>query len=1844
MTKYRSRIFIICLLLFLLTAAQPALGLVAVDHPAPDSDWAKFQKDNYNTGVTEDRAPVTDPSASSFSWEYKLGGNVDSVPLVAGDMLYVLAGNNHVYAFKRTTGELVWEKSTSGGAGGFVIGTAAVGNDIIFVPTSNGKIFAFDAKTGDSKWNITVSSKQIDTPVTYSDGKIYFGEAIGGHKYYCYDENGNEVWNRTATSSISKQGSYYWTGAAVIGNSLVYGDDDGNLVSVNKNTGADIAEINISEEFGITGGGIRSSILYVEELERIYFTSTGGYCLSIGFNPSDGTFNTNDKYSEKIAYSTSTPAYYNGRVYVGTGSIMGGAGNRIYCLDANLTSVIWDYSVGTIQSSPAISTYYDDGDGEVYIYFTVNDNKKGGVYCLKDFTGCTSPELSWSFVNSSKTSYSLQGVAISDGWIYFGADKKYVFGLTTPSPTLPTAAFSVSAEKGAVPFTVKFTDNSENATSWAWDFDNDGNIDSNEQNPLHTYYTEGDYTVKLTASNENGSDIKEIPGMIKVGPELPAAPGDAWYQFHKDALHNGYTESDAPDSANVAWIAKPRDEAYSLAPSSSVAIAEEKVFGICNGPIDDLGNPLTPYGQLVAFDESTGEEVWNVTVSAPEWGSWSSPAYDSGKVFASTGKETCCVNASTGDIVWTFHNPSDLASCNGGPAIGDGKVFFSDWDGGNYYCVDENTGALLWTFKVDGTYAQATPSYKDGKVYFSSWSTVNAVYCVSATTGELIWKNDNFEGNPCGSVTVTDEGLYVTVYSFGSSDGIYKLDLTDGHILWGRSDISPTDSTPTVTGGRVYLSTGCYGYSDPKTYCLDASDGHTVWETDAADKMGDWICSVAVADGKVFTGGAGEGLFTGCGELYVLDATTGAKVWNYTGCGCSPALADSMVFSIGGGKLYAFKEPEVIPPEAKFSSNVSSGEAPLTVSFTDESTGEGITWAWDFENDGTVDSIEQNPVYTYTTPGTYTVNLTVTNAGGSDSEVKVGYIVVSEPLPAPPVAAFSAEPTSGYSPLTVNFTDKSTGTISSYTWDFDNDGVVDSTDQNPVHTYTTPGTYTVNLTVTNAGGSDSEVKSEYIVVSEPLPELPVAAFTATPTSGNAPLTVNFTDQSTGVVSSYSWDFDNDGTAESNEKNPSYTYVTAGTYTVKLTVTNAGGSDDEVKTGYITVSEPLPEPPTADFSAAPTSGDVPLTVQFTDKSTGIVSSYSWDFNNDGEVDSTEQHPSCTYDASGNYTVKLTVTGPGGSDSEIKVEYIVVSDSLPAPPLANFTATPTSGDAPLTVDFTDLSTGDAINSWAWDFDSDGNVDSTDQSPSYTYTVPGVYTVSLNVSNAGGSDDEVKVGFIEVTRSLAKSYSTAMNNTNPGAPDPAIPGFVGPAGDGKVTAGNVVNPIFKEWASTVVDYSPANQSNSFTDATKALGPVTGTNTDIVSLGDLTSTQINAGEKPGSITLGFNVPIANGDGPDLALFENSFMSGSQVFAELGYVEVSTDNIIYVRFPAVSLTPGLVGSYGTIDPTNVTNLVGKHVNAYGNSWGTPFDLSQLENTTEVLNGSVDLNNINYVRVVDIPGNGTFLDSLGNPIYDAWVTRGSGGVDLEAVGVINTADLPLPVAGFSVNVTSGDSPLSVQFTDESTGSPTSWAWDFDNDGTIDSTDQNPLFTYENAGTYTVNLTVANAGGSDFEVKRDYITVSEPPTPKPVASFTADVTSGTAPLTVNFTDQSTGSPTSWLWDFGDAESAIEQNAMHTYASAGTYTVTLTVSNAGGSDSEIKTDYITVSAPEIPDTEKPVFDSVVLFPANTTAGSTISISANITDNVAVTEVLAGQVQLTNIDGIWKGNITAPSSLGD
>lgn len=395
----------------------------------------------------------------------------------------------------------------------------------------------------------------------------------------------------------------------------------------------------------------------------------------------------------------------------------------------------------------------------------------------------------------------------------------------------------------------------------------------------------------------------------------------------------------------------------------------------------------------------------------------------------------------------------------------------------------------------------------------------------------------------------------------------------------------------------------------------------------------------------------------------------------------------------------------------------------------------------------------------------------------------------------PPTADFTGSPTSGFAPLTVNFTDQSIN-ATSWSWDFGDSTT--ATDENPTHQYTAIGTYTVTLTATNAYGSDTEIKTNYITVSTL--QAPGAGFSASSTSIYAGQSVTFTDESTNYPDSWSWTFAGGTPGTSSDQNPTVTYNTAGTYTVTLVAGNAAGSDTETKTNYITVTDaPLVYCDSqgnnysyewiagvevgsmnntsgaagyTDFTSitcALTEGgtfNVTLTPDF---ASTIYTEYwkIWiDYNIDGDFDDAGEEVFSdvgTSAVSGSFTVPTGVTGTtrmrvsmkwdavqtsceAFSYGEVEDYTVTITGGGVQPPVADFSANSTNINEGDSVNFTDLSTN-SPTSWSWTFAGGTPGTSTDQNPTVTYSTAGTYAVTLTASNSGGSDVETKTGYITV-----------------------------------------------------------------------------------------------------------------------------------------------------------------------------------------------------------------------------------------------------------------------------------------------------------------------------------------------------------------------------------------------------------------------------------------------------------------------------------------------------------------
>ncbi|HEX6901897.1 MAG TPA: PKD domain-containing protein [Thermoanaerobaculia bacterium] len=391
-------------------------------------------------------------------------------------------------------------------------------------------------------------------------------------------------------------------------------------------------------------------------------------------------------------------------------------------------------------------------------------------------------------------------------------------------------------------------------------------------------------------------------------------------------------------------------------------------------------------------------------------------------------------------------------------------------------------------------------------------------------------------------------------------------------------------------------------------------------------------------------------------------------------------------------------------PVADFAFEVSA----LSVLFEDLSTGEPTEWQWEFGDGDT--SNRQNPLHEYPEAGTYTVTLRITAAGGSASKRKFVTVEAGEPL----IADFGFT----VNGLNVLFAESSAGDPVSFSWDF-GDGKT-SNARNPSHNYTSAGTYTVSLTVENEFGV-SDSTSQFVTVSQG--EAPKADFELQTNN----LKVFFNDTSTGNPTGWSWDFGDcppppppsTHTCTSTARNPSHEYLQAGTYTVTLTASNAGGSN--AKTKLVTVS--LGAAPKASFEFQ-TAG---LKAVFNDTSTGNPTSWSWDFGEctgSPQCFSSAQNPTYTYQNPGTYTVTLTATNAAGSSSVSKLVQVTSASK----PSANFCYQRNKK----AVIFFDAST-QSPTSWSWNF-GDGGVSAL-QNPSHTYGADGTYGVTLTATNSAG-----------------------------------------------------------------------------------------------------------------------------------------------------------------------------------------------------------------------------------------------------------------------------------------------------------------------------------------------------------------------------------------------------------------------------------------------------------------------------------------------------------------------------
>jgi PKD repeat protein len=1409
----------------------------------------------------------------------------------------------------------------------------------------------------------------------------------------------------------------------------------------------------------------------------------------------------------------------------------------------------------------------------------------------------------------------------------------------------PVAGFTGTPTAGTAPLAVTFTDTTTNTpTVWTWNF-GDGTT-SSLQNPVHTYLAPGTYTVSLTASNAGGANTFTRSNYIVVSSSGIPAPvasfsgtptaGTAplavtftdtttntptvWTWTFGDgttsSLQNPVHTYLAPGTYTVSLTASNAGGASTSTLSNYIVVSAAAVTpplaGFSGTPTSGVA-PLT-----VTFTDTTANapSVWAWTFGDGTTSSLQSPVH----TYTSPGSYTVSLTASNAGgantstlanyiVVSSSGIPAPVASFTTLPTSGTAPlaVTFTDTS-------TNSPTAWQWTFGDGTTSTLQNPihTYLSPGTYTVSLTASNAGGSSTATQSNYIAVSGAmtpapvaaFTGSPTSGVaplgvTFTDSSTNTpTVWTWNFGDGT-------GSAL--QSPIHTYLNPGTYTVSLTVSNAGGSNTSTRVNYIVVSGSATTppVAAFSGTPTSGTAPLTVTFTDSSANTPTVWQWTF---GDGDTTNATVQNPVHTYLAPG---TYTVTLTASNAGGSNsvtqtnYIVVSPAAItPPVAAFSGTPTSGVAPLTVEFTDSSTNTPTVWQWTFGDGDTTNATVQNPVHTYLAPGTYTVTLTASNAGGSNSVTQTNYIVVSPAAITPPVAAFSGTPTSGTAPLTVTFTDSSTNSPTVWQWVFGDGSTVNATDQNPVHTYLAPGTYTVSLTASNAGGSNTFTRTGYITVSSSGIPAPVAAFSGTPTSGTAPLTVTFTDSSTNTPTAWQWTFGDGDTTNATDQNPVHTYLAPGTYTVALVASNAGGSNMATMVNYITVSPSASMAPVVSFSGSPTSGVAPLTVAFADSSTNAPTIWHWTFGDGDTTNATDQNPVHTYLAPGTYTVTLTASNAGGANSSTRANYIVVSAAPITPPVAGFSGTPTSGTAPLTVTFADSSTN-TPTVWQWTFGDGDTTNATDQNPVHTYLAPGTYTVTLTASNAGGSNSFTRTNYIVVSPAAITPPVAGFSGTPTSGVAPLTVEFTDSSansptvwqwvfGDGSTVNATDQNPVHTYLApgtyTVSLTASNAGGSNTFT----RTGYITVSSSGIPAPVAAFSGTPTSGTAPLTVTFtdsSTNTPTAwlwtFGDGDTTnATDQNpvhtyaapgtytvsltaSNAGGSNMVTMVNYITVS---------PSAAMAP--VVSFSGTPTSGVAPLTVAFTDSSTNAptiWHWTFGDGDTTNATDQ----------NPVHTYLAPGTYTVTLTASN----------AGGANSSTRAdyiVVSAAPITPPTAAFSGTPTSGQAPLTVVFTDSSSDSPTVWQWNFGDGDTTNATDQNPVHTYLAPGTYTVSLTVSNAGGADTATRTDYIVVSPAPITPPTASFTGSPTSGTAPLPVEFTDSSSNSPTVWQWTFGDGSTSTLQNPEHTYLAPGTYTVSLTVSNAGGSNTQTRTNYITVSA-------APVSPPVANFAGTPTSGT-------------------------------------------
>jgi PKD repeat protein len=622
------------------------------------------------------------------------------------------------------------------------------------------------------------------------------------------------------------------------------------------------------------------------------------------------------------------------------------------------------------------------------------------------------------------------------------------------------------------------------------------------------------------------------------------------------------------------------------------------------------------------------------------------------------------------------------------------------------------------------------------------------------------------------------------------------------------------------------------------------------------------------------------------------------------------------------------------------------------------------------------------------------------------------------------------------------------------------------------------------------------------------------------------------------------------------------------------------------------------------------------VQFVASVSGNPSSWRWDFG-DGTT-STDRNPSHAYLESGFHRVTLVATA--GSATKTAARTLTV---IPATSNATFMFSPSTPGPGESVQFTDT-TSESPTSWQWNF-GDGTTSSV-KNPNHAFGQTGTYTVSLVASTSSGPKQGSRAITVASMSVLAASFSYAPANPVTGQTI-------------QFTDTSSGNPTTWSWnfgdGTTSTLQNPAH-------AYATAGPKTVTLTVTDGSGTTSSVRTITITAPLEPSFSF-APAAPLTGQSVQFTDTS--SGSPTSWSWNFGDGATSTAqnpshAYATAGAKTVTLTVGNGLATAAATRTVSVATSLDAAFTFAPASPA-VGQTVQFTDASTGSPTSWSWSF-------GDGA-TSTARNPSH-AYASAGTRTVTLTVGDGSGTASVSRAVtvtasntvtASFSFSPSAPAAAEPVQFTDTSTGGPTSWQWSFGDGGT--STVQNPSHVYASAGTYTVSLTAA-AGSSAGTTTR---TVTVAAAASLDAAFTFSPSAPAPGQTVRFTDTSTGNPTSWSWSFGDGGTSTAQNPSHTFASAGSYAVTLIAGNASGTDTASRNVTVATSSEVLPGDR--IYDWTLAgvpggIPARSTIFRTLTAANSTSEiNAAIAACPSGQVVYLAAGTYSLGTITLGSKSG-